>query len=1098
MSPSRISGRSAPRLCRGRFRFPFSLLAFLLCAAACTPPAKPQTNDLPAEREIRGKEVQVFPVELQAGQFLRVVVQEEGIDVRVRLVDSDGKVATGVDGLLGGEATEDLAAVAGSTGRYTIEVIGPDKPKSGRYRLRMEAPRDPRPQDQVFAEAVRATWDGFVAQGAAEEQIRSLEKALSLWQQLGNTGKSAEVLFALANAKFSLGAYDQALASFQKSAELWSRQPGRKAKVFVVRSLTYAGRCLTYSERRKEARDSHEQALALARGLGEAGYQAENLDLLGRLAVEEGEVQKGIDWHRQALELARKAGDRRTESHVLNNLAIGYEQLGEMQEALGFFEQALKLARDTSNRVTEAAFLNNLGDTYRYLGNWEKAFENYRLAVEIGSSSGNLVLSGKASINLAGAYRHRGQLAEARDSLNRALALGRQLESRELQVFALDQLAFLLLPLKEPAQAVANAREAVGLEGSLEEQALSRYALGSALQDLGDIPSARTELSKALDLASRRGDRAREAELNLVLARMDREDGDLASALTRVQSAIEIIEARRGRVVDLDLRTSFLASKQDYYELKVDTLMSLQAKQPAESFAADALRASEQARARGLLEILNEAKADIHEGVDHALIEAEREARDEVNARDSHRRSLLAQENPDHERLAEAEKKLEEALDRYRQVQVDLRQGSPRYAALTQPQTLNVGEIQRQVLDGEALLLEYTLGAKRSFLWAVTADSFASFELPERERIEKTALLFYKLLTARNSYPAGESLSARAKRIAAADSEASRAALDLSKLILQPVQSILGSRPLLIVADGALQYIPFTALPIPVTGAPLATRHIVVNLPSASVLAVLRQELRDRPQASRMLAIFADPVFQKDDDRFSHGLARPDPITRVQAPAAPRGGTQDESREEGIDASTFRRLTSSGKEAEAIAALLPPGEVLKAVGFEASLAAVTNRGLEDYRNVHFATHGVLDGIHPEVSGLVLSRYNERGERESGDGVLHLNDIYNLRLGADLVVLSACETALGKEIRGEGLIGLTRGFMYSGAARVLASLWSVQDRPTAELMVSFYRGMLRDGFSPAAALREAQLEMASKPGRKSPYFWAGFSLQGEWR
>jgi len=170
--------------------------------------------------------------------------------------------------------------------------------------------------------------------------------------------------------------------------------------------------------------------------------------------------------------------------------------------------------------------------------------------------------------------------------------------------------------------------------------------------------------------------------------------------------------------------------------------------------------------------------------------------------------------------------------------------------------------------------------------------------------------------------------------------------------------------------------------------------------------------------------------------------------------------------------------------------------VFKAVGFSASRATVEKGGLDRYRNVHFATHGVLNSRHPELSGLVLSLYNEKGEGQ--DGFLRLNDIYNLRLNADLVVLSACGTALGKEIRGEGLVGLTRGFMYAGASRVLASLWSVEDRATAELMESFYRGMLREKLTPAAALRKAQLEMAQDPRYKSPYYWAGFSLQGEWR
>lgn len=149
-----------------------------------------------------------------------------------------------------------------------------------------------------------------------------------------------------------------------------------------------------------------------------------------------------------------------------------------------------------------------------------------------------------------------------------------------------------------------------------------------------------------------------------------------------------------------------------------------------------------------------------------------------------------------------------------------------------------------------------------------------------------------------------------------------------------------------------------------------------------------------------------------------------------------------------------------------------------------------------YRVLHFATHGLLNSQHPELSGIVLSLVDERGRPQ--DGFLRLHEIYNLKLGADLVVLSACQTALGKEIKGEGLVGLTRGFMYAGAPRVVSSLWNVDDRATAELMKRFYEAMFIQGMPPAAALRAAQTSLRREKGWAAPYYWAGFTLQGEWR
>ncbi len=1083
MTPSPVFRRSASLFSRGALWLLFGLLAAVLCCAeGPSPTAASTAQQRPIEREIHGGEMHVYPFELRTGQFLRVVAEENGVKLALRLVDPAGTLVTGADSPGPDDYADDaqeLAVVAANPGSYRLEVNASGE-GSGRYFLRVEGPRKPTEADQVRATAVRATWDAL----SSDDRIGSFEHALTLWRQVGDREKGAEILYRLGRLRYK-SATDQALADFRQAAVDWGGQTSRRSRVFQAEALTWVGRCLWNLNRPEEARAAHDQALDLARELGEAGLQADNLYLLGRLADEAGESRQGVDLQRQALEKAQQSGNLTTEFNVLNNLAIGYDHLGEMQTALGLYTQALTLARQSSNRSAEIRILTNLGGTHRVLGEWEKAFDRYKAALDMTVSTGDRGMTATILINLADVYSHRRELAEARDSLSRALALGRQIGNRKIQVFALARLA-LLLRGEQPTQAAAWAREAVSLDGTREEQAMSHYALGSVLRDLGDKAAAEAELLQALSFAGRRGDRGREAEINLDLARLAREGGDLDGTLSRLRPILDLIELWRGRLVDPDTKTSFLASTQEIYELQMNTLMALHVQRPMEGFAAEALRASERARARSLLEILNEAQAQIDLGAEPAVLERERQTRQDLSARDYHLRELLKQENSDSEKLAEARRRLQEALDAYRRAQVELRQSSPRYAALTQAQPLSLEEIQRQVLDGGALLLEYSLGVEKSFLWAVTADSFASFELPGRARIEAAARDYYQLLTVRSGRP-----PAQERR--AADLKVEEVARDLSRLILQPAEPLLGDRPLLIVADGALQYVPFAALPLPSTGEPLVSGHEIVNLPSASVLAVLRRELRDRQPAPRRLAIFADPVFEPDDKRISHSPSTEGPSALPSTSVEQtRGGQAPESTVE----PDLRRLRASGKEADAIAALLPPEEVFKAVGCAASRSAVTDGRLNLFRTVHFATHGVIETERPELSRLVMSLYDENGQHQ--DGYLRLSDIYSLRLRADLVVLSACQTALGKEIRGEGLVGLTRGFMYAGAARVLASLWSVEDRATAELMTTFYRGMLRDGLSPAAALRQAQLEVARKPSWRSPFYWAGFSLQGEWR
>jgi CHAT domain-containing protein len=261
------------------------------------------------------------------------------------------------------------------------------------------------------------------------------------------------------------------------------------------------------------------------------------------------------------------------------------------------------------------------------------------------------------------------------------------------------------------------------------------------------------------------------------------------------------------------------------------------------------------------------------------------------------------------------------------------------------------------------------------------------------------------------------------------------------------------------------------------------------------------------------LALFADPVFELDDPRVKEVALTRAPIGKLSTPAKEHQTVADSSTSRNIEmpeeldraaaeAGIFdgtlkiRRLPFSRTEADAISAYTLPGSSLKALDFDASRATVTGSDLGQYRIVHFATHALVNNDHPELSGIVLSLINRQGHKV--DGFLRLNEIYNLNLPADLVVLSACQTALGREIKGEGLIGLTRGFMYAGAARVVASLWKVDDEATAELMGRFYEKMLKRGQPPPAALRQAQVEMSRQNRWHAPYFWAGFAMHGEWK
>jgi CHAT domain-containing protein len=509
--------------------------------------------------------------------------------------------------------------------------------------------------------------------------------------------------------------------------------------------------------------------------------------------------------------------------------------------------------------------------------------------------------------------------------------------------------------------------------------------------------------------------------------------------------------------------------------------MQLHQQNPTQGYDAIALHASERSRARSLLELLTEANANIRQGVAPELLEEERSIQQQLNAKTHLKYQLLnGEKGYTQQQIDEIEQKIETLLDQLETIKTQLRVKSPGYAALKYPQPLTLEEIQSTVLDDNTLLLQYSLGSERSFLWAVTQTGITSYELPPSAEIEAAARKFRELLQSETT-----------------DAVSSEAAQTLSQMLLAPVAEQLGEQRLLVVGDGILQTIPFAALPIPEPDAdtasslPLLVQNEIVTLPSASTIAISRRDLNNRPLAPKTLAVLADPVFTCcDDPRFNP--------TRGEVLPEEDAQTHEDVKRSliNLDNRTLDRLTYTAKEAEAILALVPENQRLQALDFTASRTTATSPNLAEYQIVHLATHGLLNTVNPELSGIVLSLFDESGDAQNG--FLRLHDIYNLNLPAELVVLSACQTGLGEEVKGEGLVGLTRGFMYAGARRVTVSLWNVKDSATARLMETYYQKMLDAGLNPVEALRAAQLEMRETEQWSHPYYWAAFVVQGEWQ
>jgi len=719
--------------------------------------------------------------------------------------------------------------------------------------------------------------------------------------------------------------------------------------------------------------------------------------------------------------------------------------------------------------------------------------------------------------NLGIISRDRSDLTKATKYEQRALRLREKLMPGTLPVAeALSSLGDILVTRGAPKRAEKCFRRALAIEEKLAPASLymaaTRQMLGDLYGKVGRLSQADDNYASAIAILEKIAPgnaNLPDALAGLAAIRRRRQQFDEAEKLyERSLSALESQTARLGG--GAEVRSGFRAKHQDPYREYVDLLIQ-------QGKVEQAFGVLERTRARSLAEALAIGHVDIQKGVDTALLEQERSIQQKFTAKTNYRIHLLST-NHTEEELKALDKEIAELLSQYQDVEGQIRSASPAYAALTQPQPLSAKEVQEQLLDEDTLLLEYSLGKERSYLFALTPTTLKTYELPDRNKIERIARRIYGLLRMRNRSVRGETRAERQLRNRATEMAYARTSAQLSRMILGPVAKELQGKRLLIVSDGALAYVPFGILPDPDTlktnpVTPLISQHEIVNLPSASVLALLRQQDRDRKPAARAVAVLADPVFSKDDPRVQRPLlagklsSHPGPKPSAVALRSydsfeadlPAHLLQRSAGDVGLNSSSrlhLNRLPYTREEAQAIASIIPAAQGMQALDFQASRATAMSADLSQYRIVHFATHGLLDSRHPELSGLVLSLVDEQGQPQNG--FLELQDIYNLNLSADMVVLSACETGLGKEVDGEGLVGLTRGFMYAGASRVLASLWRVDDEATAQLMKKFYEGVLKEGKTPAQALREAQLWMQGQRKWRQPYYWAGFVLQGEWK
>jgi CHAT domain-containing protein len=748
------------------------------------------------------------------------------------------------------------------------------------------------------------------------------------------------------------------------------------------------------------------------------------------------------------------------------------QAFGDLAGATAEYRRALELLSRLDDRSGEVVTADDLGVTLHQQGHYDEAAAFFDRSLALWRPEDGPGRKALTLLNRGLLYRDLGQADPAGERFREALPLFRQAKEREYEAATLNALGLLAKDAGRFGEALEPLEKALALRApGSRGRAVTLTTLGAVYRQLGRAEDARRAYAEALPVFSRLGETREQARCLGNLGRLEAGTHQDAAALEHLDRALELfrtladppdlawalegkarvlrrrgdLEAARGLMGEaLDVieehrfRQASYNTRADFFATRQDYygfLIDLLMEMGRKD---EALEVNERSLARSLLDGLAAGGMDLQRGTDPKLRASERELEREIDLLVS-RQTLLSQAmTVAPERMEAVERELGRRWDELDRVRAALRTGDPRYAALTQPQPWKAADIQRRLLDRGTLLLEYRLGEPRSRLWAVTPDSLESFEIPGRAEIERAAR-------------AG-SWTRRGAEVSAGLQLAT-----LGRLLLAPVARLLPGKHLLVVGDGILQSLPFAALPEPGTAGPLIARHEIVSLPSVSVLGEIRREVAGRSRAPKILWALANPDFGR----------------------------------------SFDPLPYTGEEAARILELVPASDRFEVQGPEATRAAVLGGPLRDFRFLHFATHGSFDATDPGGGRLVFAQVDPRGRPEP-NGFLYLPDIYELNLRADLVVLSACQSALGKEVRGEGMMGMTRGFFYAGAERVLVSLWNVNDRVSVELMRRFYHGILKESLSPAAALRKAQDEIRSQERWRSPYYWAGFTLQGEWR
>jgi len=1006
-------------------------------ASAGPPAGLPLRQPIPDTDEpiaIAGGEIHQRAFDLTAGDFLRLAVWQEGIDLALTLWDGAGETVASQDGANGAHGLEEMAVQVPAAGSYRLEIAaGSPEAPPGHYRFRVLSQHSPTAYDLELLQLDRLLGEGERLLSEEKDPpgaILRFREALVLARRLGEPYREAGGLYGLHRAYGKQGEYLLSAAVGEEVAELYR---GLGEPLLAATAWQRAGYHRNQLGQADRAVPDLEGACALYREIGALNRWVAARTYLGTAWRAQGRYQRAWELFSEALKEALRQGDTATEALVRMDSGDLLLDLQQPDAALESFTRAFQIYRDHYDRLDRSQRMGLARKSMAlalarqgHLGEAEAAAVE---ALELLGPSSPVPGRLGGLLALGSIRRQKGDFKGAEEVYEEALALAREADLGQTEAVILLELGHVLALSGAGERALAHLDEA--------------HALFVASGDLKNEASARARSAQAL--------------LGL---------GRYRQAWTKLEPALERVEELRAETSREDFRTGYYALRQDYYRIGLDILMARHREEGGDAGTGPAWEAftlHERRLARELAEAVV-APDEASVVADPALLRRREDL--ENRLREAASRSW---EKPEHgeERIRSLLGELEEVEGGLGTAARLAARSATREAATAAGAALpSLEVIRRDLLDPDTLLLVFALGDEHSYLWAFSREVSEVHTLGPRKRIEALVREFARLAVARSSVH-------RDQR--------ARLGRQFARELLAPIRDRLSYRRLVLVPEGLLQAVPWAAVPEPSLGEGehyLVEGHEIVLLPSVSLELLPGRGVVHREEGAS-LAAFGDPAY--GGEAGEAGMELSGELSRAV---------------DGLGTGSLVSLPHTREEVEGIAGLFDKGSVLLALGPEARRDLVLSGRLSRYGILHFATHGFSNPDYPELSGLALSTVDAAGRPV--DGFVRAFEIARLDLPADLVVLSACETGIGRVVPGEGMLSLARSFLAAGSARVISTLWRVSDRRTAQLMRHFYEGYLRQGVPPGEALRQAQLAMLRDPKTAAPYYWAGFTFQGDWR